>query len=72
MSRRDEFRFDVGKWLIICIPGGMSLLQLVRESTRFKQLLIYNAIVGVPHATDEDDIYNGYLIPKGSVVVGNA
>ena len=25
---------------------------------------------GVPHATSEDDEYRGYLIPKGSIVIG--
>ncbi len=24
---------------------------------------------GVPHATTQDDIYEGYLIPKGSVLL---
>ncbi|KAK6987836.1 cytochrome P450 [Favolaschia claudopus] len=27
--------------------------------------------VGVPHRAMEDDIYNGYLIPKGSLVIAN-
>ncbi|EED82984.1 predicted protein [Postia placenta Mad-698-R] len=27
--------------------------------------------LGVPHKTEEDDIYNGHLIPKGSIVIGN-
>jgi hypothetical protein len=28
--------------------------------------------VGVPHATTEDDVYDGYFIPKGTVVIGHA
>ncbi|KAI9457527.1 cytochrome P450 [Russula earlei] len=28
--------------------------------------------VGVPHATIQDDIYEGYLIPKGAIVIANA
>ena len=28
--------------------------------------------LGVPHATTEDDVYDGYFIPKGTVVIGNA
>jgi len=24
---------------------------------------------GVPHATTQDDVYEGYLIPKGSVLL---
>ena len=27
--------------------------------------------LGVPHTTAEDDVYNGYLIPAGTVVVAN-
>lgn len=26
---------------------------------------------GVPHVPDQDDMYNGYFIPKGSTVIGN-
>ncbi|EMD36558.1 hypothetical protein CERSUDRAFT_138257 [Gelatoporia subvermispora B] len=28
--------------------------------------------LGVPHASMEDDVYDGYHIPKGSIVIGNA
>ncbi|KZT13049.1 cytochrome P450 [Laetiporus sulphureus 93-53] len=28
-------------------------------------------IMGVPHKAEEDDVYDGYLIPKGSTVFGN-
>ncbi|KAK7015662.1 cytochrome P450 [Favolaschia claudopus] len=38
-----------------------------------KELLRWLPIVplGVPHRAMEDDIYNGYLIPKGSLVIAN-
>lgn len=29
------------------------------------------APIGVPHRTTEDDVYKGYFIPKGSVVIAN-
>ncbi|KAF8577675.1 cytochrome P450 [Ramaria rubella] len=29
------------------------------------------APVGIAHATVQDDVYNSYLIPKGSIVIGN-
>jgi cytochrome P450 len=28
--------------------------------------------VGVPHCLDEDDYYEGYFLPKGSVIVQNS
>ncbi|KAF9048046.1 cytochrome P450 [Hymenopellis radicata] len=28
-------------------------------------------IMGIPHSADQDEVYNGYLIPKGSTVIGN-
>ncbi|EIN07331.1 cytochrome P450 [Punctularia strigosozonata HHB-11173 SS5] len=38
-----------------------------------KELIRWQAIVpyGIPHAASEDDDYNGYYIPKGSVVICN-
>ena len=27
--------------------------------------------LGIPHYTSEDDVYKGYFIPKGSIVVSN-
>ena len=26
---------------------------------------------GLPHATTQDDVYNGYFIPKGSKIIAN-
>ncbi|SJL15448.1 related to Cytochrome P450 [Armillaria ostoyae] len=28
-------------------------------------------IMGIPHSADEDEVYNGYFIPKGATVIGN-
>ncbi|OQV04034.1 hypothetical protein CLAIMM_08984 [Cladophialophora immunda] len=42
--------------------------QILQETTRWCPL----SPLGVPHATLEDDIYKGMLIPKGSVVFANA
>ncbi|KAJ7510665.1 cytochrome P450, partial [Mycena galericulata] len=41
---------------------------LVREVLRWRPVLPLSA----PHAVTEDDIYKGYHIPAGSVVVGNS
>ena len=29
-------------------------------------------LLGAPHVAAQDDIYNGYFIPKGSIVLGNS
>ncbi|KAI0061737.1 cytochrome P450 [Artomyces pyxidatus] len=38
-----------------------------------KEVLRWQTIapIALPHATTEDDVYNGYFIPKGSLVIGN-
>lgn len=28
-------------------------------------------VLGIPHACSSDDIYKGYFIPKGAIVIGN-
>ncbi|KAH9941438.1 cytochrome P450 [Amylocystis lapponica] len=40
----------------------------VKETLRRRPL----AVMAVPHAVVEDDVYKGYLIPKGAMVIGNA
>jgi len=39
-----------------------------------KELLRWAPVIplAVPHATTEDDVYEGFFIPKGAVVIGNA
>ncbi|KAF8513276.1 cytochrome P450, partial [Gautieria morchelliformis] len=41
---------------------------LCKEILRWHPLLP----VGIAHATTQDDIYNGYFIPKGAIILGNA
>ncbi|KAK7464079.1 hypothetical protein VKT23_006240 [Stygiomarasmius scandens] len=41
---------------------------VIKESIRWQPVLPF----AVPHASSSSDIYNGYYIPKGSIVVGNA
>ena len=38
-----------------------------------KELMRWHVVAptGVPHATVQDDVYNGYYLPKGSLVVAN-
>ena len=40
---------------------------IVKETHRWRPVIPG----GVPHAVDEDDVYMGYHIPKGAVVLGN-
>ncbi len=28
-------------------------------------------VIGIPHALSEEDVFNGYAIPKGSLVISN-
>jgi cytochrome P450 len=40
---------------------------IVKETFRWHPL----APLGLPHTADQDDIVNGYLIPKGSILIPN-
>nr|BAK09383.1 cytochrome P450 [Postia placenta] len=41
---------------------------LLKETIRWTGI----APLGNPHATTADDVYNGYFIPKGTIVIGNS
>ncbi|KIK59231.1 hypothetical protein GYMLUDRAFT_262044 [Collybiopsis luxurians FD-317 M1] len=41
---------------------------IVRETLRLQPV----APLGIPHLVTQDDIYEGFLIPKGSIVISNA
>ena len=38
-----------------------------------KELMRWHVVAptAVPHAAIQDDVYNGYLIPKGSLILAN-
>ena len=40
---------------------------VIAETHRLNPIVPY----AVPHAAEEDDVYEDYLIPKGSTVIGN-
>ena len=44
--------------------GNLSLL-LVRPPVNAQGKQLDLSIAGVPHAATEDDVYNGFFIPKG-------
>ncbi|PPQ99411.1 hypothetical protein CVT24_005398 [Panaeolus cyanescens] len=50
------------------LPSLPYLDALMKETLRWHQVVPF----GVAHTTSEDDEYNGYFIPKGTVVMGNA
>lgn len=41
---------------------------VIKECLRWQTV----APLGVPHVSTEEDVYNGYTIPVGSIVIGNA
>ncbi|TFK27924.1 cytochrome P450 [Coprinopsis marcescibilis] len=43
------------------------LAAVIKELVRWRPV----SNIGLPHQCIEDDIYNGYFIPKGSLVIGN-
>lgn len=43
------------------------LMAAVMESQRWAPVIP----IGIPHRTTEDDVFEGYFIPKGTVVIAN-
>jgi hypothetical protein len=55
---------------ILFFPGVSTynlILEYYRQLTRWK----HSKYLGVPHMSMEDDEYDGYFIPKGTLVIGN-
>ena len=44
----------------------------VLRFTRFHFYWLTSMVQGNPHRVMDDDIYNGYLIPKGTIIAYNA
>lgn len=49
-------------------PRRAYINALLKETIRWTGI----APLGNPHATTADDVYNGYFIPKGTIVIGNS
>lgn len=52
------------------VPLGMALLNILTSRTRSLMVLMLY-LPGAPHCVTEDDVYDGMLIPKNSIVVAN-
>lgn len=50
------------------IPELPSVRAVVKEGIRYRSI---KAELGIPHKLDEDDIYEGYFFPKGTVFHAN-
>ncbi|KAK6064227.1 hypothetical protein SCUP234_10458 [Seiridium cupressi] len=50
-------------------PSLPYLSALVKEVLRWRPVAVLG---GTPHASTEDDTYNGFFIPKGTTVLGNS
>lgn len=55
------------------LPGFEDRENLPYIDAIVKEILRWNPVgpMGLPHMTTEDDIYEGYLIPKGAVILAN-
>ncbi|KAF8879055.1 cytochrome P450 [Infundibulicybe gibba] len=55
------------------LPGFADRAQLPYVRALCKEISRFHSVVpsGLPHLATEDNIYDGYLIPKGSIVIGN-
>lgn len=49
------------------LPSLPYMYALIREVMRWHVV----APIGVPHRAEQDDEYNGYLIPAGAIVMAN-
>ncbi|KAF9449659.1 cytochrome P450 [Macrolepiota fuliginosa MF-IS2] len=55
------------------LPDFSDQQHLPYLSAVLKEVIRWNPIVplGVPHRTTEEDVYNGYYIPRGSIIIAN-
>jgi len=68
---QEELDRVVGKDRSPCFEDEKDLPYIdavVKETLRWRPVAVLG---GTPHANTQDDYYNGYLIPKGSTILGN-
>ena len=58
----------------ILSPPWVSAFDLISLRLEYhRQLTIFKCseYLGIPHMSSEDDEYDGYFIPKGTLIIGN-
>lgn len=50
------------------LPNLPTVRAVVKEGIRYRSIV---AEIGIPHMVEEDDVYEGYFIPKGTVLHAN-
>ena len=55
---------ESSRWNLV-LPLGMPFVIIIITT-------ILTSSEGIPHMTTNDDEYNGFYIPKGTIVIGNA
>ena len=75
-SRLPDFHDRPSLPYINAVVKESSRWNLVLPSGRFFPIIfiatILTSLGGVPHMSSTDDEYNGYYIPKGTIMIGNA
>jgi hypothetical protein len=56
---------ELSRWNLV-VPLGIKPCVIIAISS------ILTSSVGVPHMSTRDDEYNGFYIPKGTIMMGNA
>jgi cytochrome P450 len=55
------------------LPSAADQTRLPYVNAIVKEAIRWHTVtpMGIPHKTDEDDIINGYLIPKNAIILPN-
>ena len=60
------------RWSLRSYAGSLSHSSVSQvDNTGYEPLLTVSPIADIPHRVMQDDVQDGYLIPKGSLVVAN-